>query len=191
MHYLFFLLMITTSNAKPNLQETQDATASIKALLAPLLSEQLGRSKPNSAQKFRLDECQKHKINWGEVMLMQKEVSLDYSFKEGCDISGQIRPKLISHFPATLQVRNLSHYYKIESSNTVRPSLEKNPILLFEIRSGVLSGKKGSVKFEADYETNINPLDSKNPLNSTKGGEIRISEIHGKRVNLREKILLK
>lgn len=188
MHYLFAILLITYAHAET--QDVAEAKASIRALMAPLIPGAAQR-RPKGAEKFRVDGCEKHKVNWTDVLMMRKEVVLDYKFKEGCDIQGAIRPKVLESFPAELALRNLQNYNKINSENTVRMELEAKPILKLELRSGVLTGAKGQVKFEADYSVRMNPLSPKQPVDENKGGEIRISEVFGKKVNLREKIFVK
>jgi hypothetical protein len=44
------------------------------------------------------------------------------------------------------------------------------------------------VLFEADYQVRINPLKKNDPIADNMGGEIRISEINGKKVSVKEKI---
>lgn len=75
------------------------------------------------------------------------------------------------------------------SQNTITAQLESKPILNIAMRSGILSGNKNNVKFEADYQVQINPM-SKKAIDKNLGGELRISEINGKKVNIKEKILV-
>lgn len=121
------------------------------------------------------------------VLLMKESVTLDFKFKEGCDIQGAIRPKILTPFPAVLDLRNIQSYDKIETSNKVTANLEMKPILNLEMREGVLLGPKSRVKFEADYRVRINPTGGKT-VSENLGGELRISEINGKKVSIREKI---
>lgn len=73
--------------------------------------------------------------------------------------------------------------------NKVTANLETKPILNLEMREGILSGKASRVKFEADYSVQINPVED-NVVQKNLGGEIRISEINGKKVSIKEKILV-
>lgn len=116
-------------------------------LLSPLIPGATHKSATRG--KFKVDECEKHKINWTEVLLMQKDAVLKYSFKDGCDIEGTIRPKIFQEFPARLNLRHLENYTCVESINKITAGLEKMPILFLAMRSGVLSGNKGKVKFMA------------------------------------------
>lgn len=190
MHYLFLLLLFPYQINAATKQEIKEAQASIKALIAPLIPG-AARKRPKGTEKFRVDTCEKHKINWGDVLMMRKSVSLDYSFKTGCDIQGSIVPKVLQSFPAELKLRNLDNYDKIQSQNKITAGLEAKPLLFLEMRSGVLSGKKGKVKFEADYQVRINAFKPNSPLEQNKGGEIRINEIYGQKVNIKEKIIVK
>jgi hypothetical protein len=189
MHYFFLLFALYSPAQAATAQEIAEAQTSIKALIAPLLPG-AARNRPEAAEKFRVDACKEHKINWTEVLLMQKSVALDYSFGPGCDIQGQIQPKLLKDFPAKLDLRNLDHYNKIESQNKISTGIEAKPILSLEMRSGILSGKKGMVKFEADYQVRVDPFSSKKPVHENLGGEIRINEIYGKKTNIKEKIIV-
>lgn len=192
MHYLFtlFLLVSSSVEAKLKSKEVQEAEISIKALLAPLIPG-AAHNQSKELRNFRVDKCEKHKINWMKVMTMQEKAVLKYSFKEGCDIEGTIEPKVFQKFPAKLKLRNLEHYNSIDSINKITASFESKPILMLNMTSGVLSGPKDKVKFEADYQVQIDPMTPKQPVASNKGGEIRISEVNGQAVNIKEKIKVK
>lgn len=167
--------------------EIEDAKKSVMTLIAPLLSTPQKASK--EVAKFRVDACPQEKINWMDVLLQKKEVTLHYAFKEGCDIQGTITPKLFEVFPASLQLRNIPSYSKIETKNRVTANLEAKPILNLAMREGSLLGKH-KIKFEADYRVQLNPL-SENLLEKNLGGELRITEINGKKTSLKEKIFVK
>ncbi len=181
---LFTQMIYAASSVSP---EVKEATASIRSLISPLLP---GKKKvlPGMMKDFRVDKCQTEKIDWTDVLLMRKPVTLNFKFLEGCDVEGTVMPKVFEAFPAQLKLRNLKLYDRIESSNKVSPTIESKPLMNIELRQGVLYGKSGKVKFEADYNVRINPLDTKKPIEKNLGGEIRISEIYGKKVSIKEKI---
>lgn len=186
----FILLVLMTSlafGATP--QEINEAKKSIKALIKPLMQGP-SHTRPSGTEKFDVSACEKHKINWSKVLLMQEEVTLTYKFKEGCDIQGSIQPKVLQSFPAKLALKNLESYHEVESQNKVTASFEAKPIMNLEMRSGVITGKKGTVKFEADYQVQLNPLSKEKPVEKNLGGVIRITEIYGKKENIKEKILV-
>lgn len=168
--------------------EIEDAKLSIKSLMAPLLAGQ-SKIRPKGTEKFRVDACPKKKIDWMNVLMMKEEATLDYKFKVGCDIEGTIKPKVFQAFPVNLKLRNIRSYSNVTSQNTITAQLESKPILNIAMRSGILSGNKNNVKFEADYQVQINPM-SKKAIDKNLGGELRISEINGKKVNIKEKILV-
>lgn len=192
MHYLFALIFILSIPvpAATKSKAVQEAEASIKALLSPLIPG--AAHKPSKELKdFRVDKCEKHKINWMKVMLMQEKALLKFTFKDGCDIEGTIEPKVFQDFPAKLKLRHLENYDSIQSINKITAGLETKPILFLNMTSGVLSGAKAKVKFEADYQVQIDPMNSKKPVANNQGGEIRISEVNGQATNIKEKIKIK
>ncbi len=168
--------------------EIEDAKLSIKSLMAPILAGQ-AKARPKGTDKFRVDTCSKEKVNWMNVLMMKEEATLNYKFKVGCDIEGTIKPKVFQPFPVNLKLRNIRSYSNVASQNTITAQVESKPILNIAMRSGILSGNKSTVKFEADYQVQINPM-SKNAIEKNLGGELRISEINGKKVNIKEKILV-
>ena len=186
MHYIVILLLSFFTHASP---EIEDARKSIRALIKPLLAGQ-SNEKPRALEKFRVDGCEKKKINWMDVLLRRTDATMNFRFGPGCDIQGSIRPMIVTPFPAKLDIRNIESYSRIETMNTVTANLETQPILNLEMREGTLLGKKSKVKFEADYAVRISPMEQKT-VTENLGGELRISEINGKKVNIKEKILVK
>ncbi len=168
--------------------EIEDAKRSVQSLIRPLIAGS-SKNRPKGTEKFRVDACEKKKINWMNVLMMRETVELNFKFKEGCDIEGKIVPKILQSFPAKLNLRNIQSFSKIETSNKVTANLQTRPILNLQMREGVLSGKTSLVKFEADYEVQMNPTGGKK-IQDNRGGEIRISEINGKKVSIKEKILV-
>jgi hypothetical protein len=185
MKLLIFLLLSLPVFGKTNIEE---AKKSIQTLIKPLLPGQ-EKVRPKGTEKFRVDACDKKKINWMEVLMMRAEATLDYKFKPGCDIEGTIRPKILSEFPAKLKLRNVESYNEVESTNRVTANLDSKPILNLEMRSGELNGKS-KVKFEVDYQVQINPLDKSRPVEKNLGGELRITEIDGQKTSIKEKIMV-
>ncbi|HXH30110.1 MAG TPA: hypothetical protein VNJ01_04805 [Bacteriovoracaceae bacterium] len=185
MKIILMLLLSFNAIAAQNIEE---AKKSIATLIKPLLPGQPNK-RPPGTEKFRVDKCEKEKINWGDVLLMKSDASLNYKFKEGCDIEGSIQPKIFSEFPANLNLRNLNSYKKIQSSNKITATLESKPILNLAMREGVLSGKD-RMKFEVDYQVQINPTSTSKPVEKNLGGELRITEINGQKASIKEKIVV-
>ncbi len=185
MKYLLAVLIPTLAFASP---EIEDAKRSIQSLIRPLMAGG-PKTRPKGTEKFRVDGCEKKKIDWMGVLMMRESAELNFKFKEGCDIEGTIVPKVLQDFPAKLNLRNIQSYSKIETMNKVTANLEAKPILNLAMREGILSGKTSKVKFEADYKVQINPVEDK-VVQKNLGGEIRISEINGKKVNIKEKIMV-
>jgi len=185
MKFLLVLLIPGMALASP---EIEDAKRSIIALIQPLMAGSATK-RPKGTEEFRVDQCEKKKINWMDVLLMKDTAKLDFKFKEGCDIQGSITPKVLQPFPANLDLRNVRSYSRVETQNTVTANLETKPILNLEMREGILSGKKDVVKFEADYRVRISPMENKT-VSENLGGELRIHEINGKKVSIKEKILV-
>ncbi len=183
MKFLLLLFPLITHASS----ELEDAKRSIYSLIQPLISR--NATKPLGTEKFRVDGCPKKKINWGNVLLMRETATLEYKFSTHCDIQGTISPKLLQPFPATLELRNIQSYEKIETENTISAILETKPILNLEMRKGELSGKH-RVKFEVDYQVQLDPM-KKDELEKDLGGELRILELDGKKVSIKEKIRVK
>lgn len=184
----FLIILLSFSFAFAS-QEVEDAKRSIQELIRPLMAGS-SKGRPKGTEKFRVDGCEKTPIKWMDVLMMKSDASLTYKFKEGCDIQGTIKPKILQTFPAALELRNIQSYNKVESQNKVTANLDTKPILNLEMRDGRLSGKSAHVKFEADYQVQINPM-TKNPVERNLGGELRITEINGKKTLIKEKILVK
>jgi hypothetical protein len=190
MKIIFILIIITQTCFASTLQEVEDAKKSIQTLIQPLLTS--GPKMTHTAPKdFQLQGCEKHKINWMNVLLMRETAKLDYHFAPGCDVEGTIVPKVLQEFPVSLNLRNLQSFNKILTQNKITASFETKPVMLLEMTSGVLSGPKGEVKFEADYRVQLDPANKTKVMEKNLGGELRISEIYGKKVTLREKIFVK
>lgn len=190
MKLILCMLLMSSAFAAPTDLEVADAKKSIQSLISPLLP---GKSKerPKGTEDFRVDGCEKKKIDWMGVLMMKTTAKVEFKFKEGCDVQGTIEPKVFQPFPAVLDLRNIQSYQKVSTQNKITTSLEAKPILHLNMEEGVLTGKKGVVKFSADYEVQINPVDRKNPMEKNLGGELRITEIYGKKVSIKEKILVK
>ncbi|MGE3611334.1 MAG: hypothetical protein AB7I27_17200 [Bacteriovoracaceae bacterium] len=184
---VFTLIQFSTTWAAVHNIEVKEARESIESLITPLLGPSK-KSVKNSLDRFRVDKCEKYKINWMNVLLMKESATLTYHFKEGCDIEGSFTPKLFQSFPIALKLKNLQSYEKISTQNTIFANIESKPILRLEMREGELTGKNGSVKFEVDYAVQINPANRSKVLEKNLGGEIRISEIYGKKTAIKEKI---
>lgn len=184
MKFLLFLIP-TFVYASP---EIEDAKQSIKSLIQPLISE--SAKKPQALSKFRVDKCPKTKINWGNVLLMRETPTLTYKFTEGCDIQGEITPKFLQPFPANLMLRNIDSYSKVETKNKITADLQTKPILNLEMREGFLSGKH-KVKFEVDYQLQVDPMEGQKAVTKNLGGVLRILEINGKETKISEKIMVK
>jgi hypothetical protein len=187
--YLLLIGFLSIHQLHSSTNEINEATTSIRSLISPLLP---GKKKISSTilKDFRVDKCQTEKINWSDVLLMRKAVTLNFKFKDGCDLEGAVRPKIFSPFPADLKLRNLKLYDRLQTMNTVSSTIESRPLMKIEMRDGVLHGKSGTVKFEADYQVILNPADRNRPIDKNLGGEIRITEIYGKQVSLKEKIFV-
>lgn len=189
MKFLFLLLIPGLTIAAPQ-KDISEARESIKALISPLVQRTL-KKLPAGLEDFEVKGCDKHNINWREFLTFQSGFTLTYKFKEGCDIQGSVTPKLLQPFPASLEVRNLMDFKKVDTMNKITSTIESRPTLFLEMREGKLLGKKGKVVFEADYSVKVNPLKREDPIEENLGGEIRISEIYGQKVSIKEKIMIK
>lgn len=190
MHLILILILIMSFHQlHASTKEIDEARSSIRSLISPLLP---GPKKAVSGllKDFRVDKCQTKKIDWTDVLLMRRPVTLVFDFHEGCDVKGTIVPKVFRPFPAEFKLRNLKFYDRVKSLNTVQATFESKPLMTIEMREGILYGKPGKVRFEADYQVQINPLNKEKPIEKNLGGEIRITEISGQKVSIREKIFV-
>ena len=166
----------------------EDAKKSIQSLIQPLMATN-SKKRPSGTEKFRIDGCEKKKIDWVGILFMKETATLHYKFGPGCDIEGSITPKLFQPFPAKLKLRNIKSYSNIVTQNKITANLQTKPILKLEMTQGHLSGPKETLKFEADYSVQMNPT-AQNPVEKNLGGELRILEINGKKSLIKEKIFV-
>lgn len=187
MKNLLLLIILTLTSSVFAASESEEAKKSLKALIEPILQKPF---KDGNAvlEDFSVEKCEKYKIDWMSVILMRKEAAMSYTFKPGCDIEGTVNPRVLTPFPVDLKLKNLHHFNRIQSENKITATLESEPIMNLAVRSARLTGAKGVVKFEADYKVRIDPTQKKNMVKENLGGEIRITEIYGKAVSIKEKI---
>ena len=182
---IFLMLFLSTmAFASP---EVEEAKKSIRTLIRPLMGQNAKR--PKGTEKFRTDGCKVKKINWMDVLMMKDSADLDFKFQDGCDIQGQVKPRVLQTFDANFDLRNLESYNRVETENKITADLQVKPILNLAMRKGVLKGKH-TVKFEADYAVRVNPT-AKKAIEKNLGGELRITEIDGKKADIKEKIFVK
>jgi hypothetical protein len=186
---LLLLLSLSFLELHATTKEVEEATNSIRSLIAPLLPGNK-KERPKELKDFRVDKCQTEKVNWTDILLMRSTVTLVYKFQEGCDVEGTVVPKIFTPFPLDLKLRKLENYNRAEAMNTVGATIESKPHLTIEMREGKLHGQKGIVKFEADYKVQLDPMNKQKRISKNYGGEVRISEIYGKKVEIKEKILV-
>lgn len=184
-----FLLVIIFSATLAFSSEVEEAKTTVKALIQPLIASSATK-KPSGDQNFRVDQCERYKLDWMALLLRQQETVLKFTFKKGCDIEGVIHPAIFTPFPASLKLRNLEAFNQVDTVNKVTVNLENRPIINIELRQGNLRGKKANMKFEADYKLRLNVVNGKQQTENM-GGEIYISELNGKKTNIREKIYVK
>jgi len=185
--FCFLLLSPLMAAEDPQIEAVKQ---SVKALIAPILSKNLDKSAKGKTA-FSLEKCERPKVNWKEFFTFQSELQMNVKFSSGCDIEGTISPKLIRPFPASFKVRNLSDFKQMDSTNQITATFESQPIVTLDISEGTLTGPKGKVRFEGDYRVQVDPMKKDNPIQKNLGGEIRIKEIFGKKVSIKEKIYLK
>ena len=190
MKFLLLLIITQSALASPTL-EVEEAKKSLLAMIRPLIANSKEKGPSTLPKDFQLQDCDKHKINWMNVILMKEKAELKYVFKPGCDVEGVIAPKIFQVFPVDLKLRNLASYQKISSQNKITATFDSKPIMTLEMSEGVLTGPKGLVKFDADYQVQLDPMNKANPVEKNLGGEIRITEIYGKKTSIKEKILVK
>jgi hypothetical protein len=172
--------------------EVEDVRQSLKALLNSILQKSNKRPTQAAAKsllkEFSVENCENQKINWMDVILMKESATLTYTFRQGCDVEGTIRPAILKTFPTDLKLKNLQSFTRLQSENRINYSIESMPVMNLEIRSATLSSKRGKILFEADYGVRINPLKNENPVEENLGGQVWITEIFGKKVSIKANI---
>lgn len=187
MHKVLLLITISLVSTTFASTESEEAKKSLRALLTPILQKSV--KDPKALLKdFSVEKCEKYKINWMDVILMKKSTPMVYTFKPGCDIEGTVYPTVFKPFKTDLKLKNLQNFTHLISENTITATIESQPIMNLAIRSAKLTGEKGQVKFEADYAVQIDPMKKGDPVAKNIGGEIRITEIYGNAVSIKEKI---
>lgn len=186
MKNILLILLMLYSTCSFAGSKTVEVKKSLQALISPLL--QRSSKGKMSLKDFSVAKCARHKIDWMNVILMREVVALKFQFAPGCDIEGVVYPAVFKPFNTVLKLKNLEHFNQIHSENKITSSIESHPILNIAVRSARLSGVKDLVLFEADYQVRIDPLKKNDPIADNMGGEIRISEINGKKVTVKEKI---
>src|SRR6476661_3444924 len=101
---VILLIILSFSALHASTSEVEEAKASIRSLIAPLLP---GPKKiaQDLLKDFRVDKCQTEKINWTDVLLLRSSVTLVFKFHDGCDIEGNVVPKIFTPFPSNLKLR--------------------------------------------------------------------------------------
>lgn len=184
-----FLLILFCPILMAHANEIEDAKKTVQTIIQPLIG-QISTNRPDGSDKFRVDQCEKQKINWMNVLLMKEKASLYYMFKPGCDIQGHIQPKVFQPFRSVLKIRNIDSYNFLSTTSRITADIQTNPILNLAMTEGLLAGKHRII-FEADYRLQIDPMNKDNPIKKNLGGELRILEVNGKKTDIKEKILIK
>ncbi len=184
MKFLLALLIPVLALSKTEVEETR---ASIAALIHPLIAGQKRKGVPG---ELRFDTCEKHKIDWASLIFQQRPTTIEFSFREGCDIQGKIIPQIFRPFPIDLRLKGLQRFDRIQATATMSAELEARPVFKLQIREGLLSGKNSRALFESDYAVRPQVRDSGTEMENL-GGELRVREINGKKISLKEKILVK
>ena len=189
MKTIFILSLFFVSQRVFASNEINPPKEAVSVLIQMLLHNT--QNKNLSGHQFTTSKCEKYQINWMEVLLMKEKSAISFTFKDGCDIEGVIRPRVMVPFAINLKLKNLQDFDSLKSENKITSTLEEKPVLNLEVRSAILSSSKGTILFEADYRVRIDPLKKKDMIEENIGGEIRLLQIYGKQVKIKEKILLK
>ncbi len=186
MKFLLALLLPVMALSETEV-EVEETRASIGALIRPLMPGQKGRAAPGG---LGFEACEKHKIDWSSLILQQRPTTMEYTFREGCDIQGKITPQVFRSFPIDLKIKGLQRFDRIQATGTMSAELEARPVFKLQIREGILSGKNSRALFETDYAARPQVREGSTEMENL-GGELRIREINGKSVSIKEKILVK
>jgi hypothetical protein len=122
MNILLIVLLLSPLSAGATRIEVKEAVESVKSLIAPLLPGK-NKKRPSGTENFRVDACERHDINWRDVLLLRSRPTLSFDFKEGCDIKGTVEPRVLTPFPAELELRNLRSYNRLETMNKVTSTI--------------------------------------------------------------------
>lgn len=189
MRFFIFFFVFSSASLASNSQDISYAKKTITGLISSLLVQ----NKQNESKKtisFRVDQCEKYKIDWTKMILAQEKVEFKYTFNEGCDLEGSFTPKFVTPFPINLMLKNLGPYKKVNSLAKIYANLETHPIINLEISEGILSGDDKNVSFDAKYKLRLNPLANEKNRLENLGGEILIKKIGSRTTKIKEKIFI-
>lgn len=186
MKILISLLFFATFYVANASDEIHQARRSINALIDPILRKNALTFSANT-QEFTLKDCEKHHIDWKQVLLTGGAATLKYTFAPGCDIEGVLHPVLLRNFTVDLKVKNLQDFDRLLADNKISATFEDRPVLNLAVRNARLMSKKGEIKFDADYAVKLDLTNKVNVVHEDLGGEIRLVEIYGKKVSQKEK----
>lgn len=180
MKFIPILLLIIVPAFAQNLDETNSLE---KLFQGPLNA---GKTSQKDQSQFRVDQCEKIKMNLQNLLSGNHGLIINYQFKSGCDIQGKVHPKIFQPFFVKLNLKHSTYSY-FEGQSTIKSDLQLNPSLDLEVRNGLLKGKNSSLKFEADYKFLPKASDGKYIL-VPLGGEIRIFEMNNKKTKIVKKM---
>lgn len=142
---------------------------------------------------FKNNNCQGKRSDWIKLFLMKRSFTHTYKFGQNCDLQGTWTPKLEEFFKANFKLKDLKEFNQV--SFKLKFDVQKSPkqIIRFDIKEGILKGKKHTFKFVADYQgdVNLNKTMRQRVLNfNNQRGEVHFTEHNGKEISVKEKFTL-
>ncbi|MFY7992511.1 MAG: hypothetical protein ACOVP4_04385 [Bacteriovoracaceae bacterium] len=153
----------------------------ISPVLQAFIQEILQNRAASKYKDFSVKDCPKHKIDWTSIIFRREKPNLTYTFAKGCDIEGTVSPQVLQAFPIQFKMRHLDKFEQIKGEAKLAPTLSTKPLLRLDLTSTEISSNTEKIRFNAYYETEIDPL-SKKVIGKHLGGKIFIEEVNGKAV---------
>lgn len=171
------LAVFLTINTQIYAQTGKSITPVLQAFIQEILQNRVA----SNYKDFSVKNCPKHKIDWSSIIFRREKQNLNYSFAKGCDIEGSVSPQVLQTFPIQFKLRHLDKFEQIKGEAKLAPTLSTKPLLRLDLTSTEISSPKEKIRFNAYYETEIDPL-SKKVIGKHLGGKIFIEEINGKAI---------
>lgn len=178
MIYLLCLILsltaFATDKVTPKLFQKPNTSLSQSALkLVQIISKD---KTYKSKEHFVVSGCDKTKMDWVQMAIMQQPKVFDYKFSENCDVEGTFTAKMNEEFPVKLKVRHLSDYKEVETKVLITLNGTTEGILIkFVGTDGVFSSEEEKVTFKSWYTIDGNPILGKE---FKKKGEIELMALN-------------
>lgn len=179
--------------SKPKLDNKKLYSEALNIIRELIKISEFNKDQNLATASFKNDNCQGKRSDWMKLFLMKRSFTHTYKFGQECDLQGTWTPKLDEFFTANFKLKDLKEFNQV--SFKLKFDVQKSPkqIIKFDLKEGMLKGKKHTFKFVADYQgdVNLNKTMQQRVLNFNKQvGEVHFIEHNGKDISVKEKFTL-